>query len=186
MLHQSDSLSQSRLTLVLMAGLPGAGKTTLALALGRSLGWPVIDKDTLKSPMLIKGISDDLAGPASYALMLELADDLLIRQHLSAILDSPGRFPSVLDRVQAISAQAGAALKIIRCIASCELRERRMIERVARPSQWTANTAPALIDEQEQVMFAHLPTETLIVDTSRPLEECLAEAMAYIKFGEMV
>jgi predicted ATPase len=32
-------------TLVLMVGLPGAGKSTLALALGRALGWPVVDKD---------------------------------------------------------------------------------------------------------------------------------------------
>jgi len=84
---------ESKLTLVLMAGMPGAGKTTPALALGRSLGWPVIDKDSLKSPMLTKGISNDLAGPASYALMLAMADDLLVRQRLSAILDSPGRFP---------------------------------------------------------------------------------------------
>lgn len=161
-----------------MAGMPGSGKTTLALALGRSLGWPVIDKDTLKSPMLLKGISNDLAGPASYALMLELADDLLARQHLSAILDSPGRFPFVLDHVQAISARTGAALKIIRCVASRELRERRMIERIARPSQWTANIdMPA---ELEQAMFAHFPSDTLIVDTSCPLEQCVAKALAYI------
>jgi predicted kinase len=166
------------LTLVLMAGLPGSGKTTLALALGRSLGWPTIDKDTLKSPMLTKGISNDLAGPASYALMLELADDLLMRQHLSAILDSPGRFPFVLDRVQSISAQACAALKIIRCVANRELRDQRLIERVARPSQWTANAD--LTDEQERQMFAHFPTDTLIVDTSQPFEQCFAEAIAYL------
>lgn len=161
-----------------MAGMPGAGKTTLALALGRSLGWPVIDKDTLKSPMLLKGISNDFAGPASYALMLELADDLLARQHLSAILDSPGRFPFVLDRVRAIAAQTSASLKIIRCVASRELRAQRMIERVARPSQWAANID--LPSEQEQAMFTHLPPDALIVDTSRPLEQCVAETLAYI------
>lgn len=150
----------------------------MALALGRSLGWPVIDKDSLKSPMLTKGISESLAGPASYAVMLELADDLLIRQRLSTILDSPGRFPSVLEHVQTISAQTGAALKIIRCVASRELRKQRMTERVARPSQWNANTV--MPDEQEQTMFMHFPPETLIVDTSHPLEQCIDEALAYL------
>jgi len=164
-----------------MAGLPGSGKTALALALGRSLGWPVIDKDSLKSPMLTTGISNDLAGPASYAVLLELADDLLIRQHLSAILDSPGRFPFVLVRVQTISAQAGAALKIIRCVASRELREQRLVERVARPSQWTTNADLTLTDEQERQMFAHLPTDTLLVDTSNSFEQCVAMALAYIR-----
>ena len=172
---------ESKLTLVLMAGMPGAGKTTLALMPGRSLGWPVIDKDTLKSPMLIKGISNDLAGPASYALMFELADDLLIRQYLSAILDSPGRFPFVLDRVQTISAQAGAALKVIRCVASRELHEQRLVTRVARPSQWITNADRTLTDEQERAMFAHLPPDTLVVDSGLPFERCLAESLAYIR-----
>ena len=38
--------------LVLMAGLPGGSKTMLALALGKELGWPVLDKDTVKTTLL--------------------------------------------------------------------------------------------------------------------------------------
>jgi predicted kinase len=83
-------------TLVLMAGLPGAGKTTLALALGRALGWPVVDKDTLKSPLLKLGIANEVAGPASYTLLLALARDLLVHQRLSVILDSPAAYPRVV------------------------------------------------------------------------------------------
>ncbi len=52
-------------TLVLMAGLAGTGKTSLALALGNRLGWPVIDKDTGKSGLLELGVSEELAGAAS-------------------------------------------------------------------------------------------------------------------------
>ena len=114
------------LTLVLMAGMPGTGKTTLALALGRTFGWPVIDKDSLKSPLLTIGVSEELAGPASYALMLEMAHDLLVQQGLSVILDSPGRFPFVLERVLDMTEQVGANLKIIRCVANRELRNQRL------------------------------------------------------------
>src|SRR5690349_330244 len=34
-------------TLVLLAGLPATGRSTLAIALARRLGWPAIDKDLL-------------------------------------------------------------------------------------------------------------------------------------------
>jgi predicted kinase len=166
------------LTLVLMAGMPGTGKTSLALALGQSRGWPVIDKDSLKSPLLTAGISSGLAGPASYMLMLELAQDLLVKQHLSVILDSPGRFPFVLERVKAMTEQVGARLKIIQCVAPRELRNQRLTGRLARPSQWKEDAG--LSDEEEREMFAHLPTNALILDTSLPLEDCLTEAFAYL------
>lgn len=166
------------LTLVLMAGMPGTGKTSLALALGQMRSWPVIDKDSLKSPLLTGGISPELAGSASYMLMLELAQDLLVKQHLSVILDSPGRFPFVLERVKAMTEQVGARLKIIQCVAPRELRNQRLTGRLARPSQWREDAG--FSDEEEREMFAHLPANVLILDTSLPLEGCLAEAFAYL------
>jgi 8-oxo-dGTP diphosphatase len=166
------------LTLVLMAGMPGTGKTTLALALGQSWGWPVIDKDSLKSPLLTGGVGAELAGPASYTLMLEIARDLLVKQHLSVILDSPGRFPFVLEQVKEMTERAEARLKIIRCEAPRKLRNLRLISRETRPSQWREDAG--LSDEEEREMFTHLPTETLVLDTSFPLEDCLASAYAYL------
>lgn len=162
-----------------MAGMPGAGKTAISLELGRALGWPVVDKDTLKSPLLTGGIREELAGPASYALLLEVAEDLLVRQRLSVILDSPGRFPSVIERARDLAEQVGGRLKIIRCVAARELRRRRLDERVARASQWTADTG--LSDEEERRMFEHLPPDALVLDTSRPFDSCVEEALAYVK-----
>lgn len=166
------------LTLILMAGMPGTGKTSLALALGQTWSWPVIDKDSLKSPLLTSGVSPEQAGPASYILMLELAQDLLVKQHLSVILDSPGRFPFVLERVKAMTEQGGAHLKIIQCVAPRQLRNQRLTRRPARPSQWREDAG--LSDEEEREMFAHLPADTLVLDTSCSLEDCLALAYAYV------
>jgi predicted kinase len=162
-----------------MAGMPGTGKTTLALAFGQTLGWPVVDKDTLKSPLLLAGVAEEVAGPASYALLLAMAQDLLVRQRLSTILDSPGRFRFVLERAQEMAEQAGATLKIVFCSASRELRDRRMSMRAARPSQWKADAG--LTNEEERQMFAHLPSDALALDTCRPLESCVAEVLAYLQ-----
>ncbi|MBV9692045.1 MAG: histidine phosphatase family protein [Ktedonobacteraceae bacterium] len=51
---------ECKLTLVLMAGLPGTGKTTLAAELGRRLQWLVVDKDMLKLSLLQSGMEYDL------------------------------------------------------------------------------------------------------------------------------
>ena len=169
-------------TLVLFAGMPGTGKTTLALAIGQLWGWPVIDKDSLKSPLLTSSIHEELAGPASYALMLELAHDLLVQQQFSVILDSPGRSPQVLERVRALTEQVGADLKIIYCTAGRELRNRRLRSRVARPSQW--KTDAGFTDEQERQMFEHFPNDILVLDNNRPFDSCLAVALVYLQQGE--
>jgi predicted kinase len=61
--------ASTQATLVLLAGLSGSGKTTLALAIGKRLGWPVLDKDSVRSPLLELGAPEELAGQASYVVL---------------------------------------------------------------------------------------------------------------------
>ena len=48
-----------------MAGMPGSGKSTVALALGAALHCPVIDKDTLKSTLLTNDVNELVAASAA-------------------------------------------------------------------------------------------------------------------------
>ncbi|MET8774895.1 AAA family ATPase [Nocardia sp. NPDC004654] len=50
---ETDSLGHAvrRPRLVVVSGPPGSGKTTLAHALGRTVGWPVISRDEIKQGM---------------------------------------------------------------------------------------------------------------------------------------
>jgi predicted kinase len=165
-----------------MAGLPGAGKSSQALALGRALHWPVFDKDTLKSPLLGLGIADQVAGAASYQLMLAVGRDLLVEQGLSVILDSPTFYPSVVEQAAELARQAGGRLRVVLCLADRDVRDARTLARVAKPSQ---PQTPSEFAGNGRERFGHLPAGTLVVRTARPVEELVAEVLAQLQAGEV-
>ncbi len=165
-------------TLVLMAGLPGAGKTTLALALGNALHWLVLDKDMYKSLFATMGMIDALASAMAYELLFDVAQDILMRQNMSAIFDSSALHPFVLDHALAMTRQADAHLRVILCTVDHEERSSRLSRRPVAPSLPYSEVRTT---EDEQHLFAHLPAHTLTLQTARSLEECVASALWYIK-----
>ena len=168
-------------TLLLVAGPPGSGKTTLALALSRALAWPTVDKDSLKSPMLTAGVPEQIAGPASYDLMFEVGRDLLIRQGFSVILDSPAGYPEVIRRAEELAITASAKLRWILCLANQQVRNARLAERVATPSQWAADSE--ILDDGSERWRPLLPPSALVVRTDSPAEDLLPQIIEYLKFA---
>lgn len=175
-------LDKRRPTLVLMAGPPGAGKTTLALAVSRVLGWPVVDKDTLKSSMLAAGVPEEIAGPASYDLMFDVGRDLVLCQRLCAILDSPAGYPVVIRRAERLAREASADLRYVLCLAGHAVRSARLAGRIARPSQWTADTA--IPDDGSSRWLPLLPPHALHVRTEGPLDGLAGQVLEYLRGSE--
>lgn len=164
-------------TFVLMAGLPGAGKTTLAFALGKTLRWLVLDKDMYKGLLLTMGMIDELASAMAYELLFEIAYDLLARQHMSIIFDSSALHLFVITRALAITHTAHARLKVVLCSANDEVRHARMSARNSGFSPSLVHTVPL---QDDRFLFSHLPADALVLHTIQPFEECVERAILYL------
>ena len=173
-------MENSRHTLLMMAGLPGAGKSTLAYALSRELGWHVVDKDAHKEVLLDHGIDVEFAGRLAYELAFRTLLDKLVKLQTSVIFDTAAMQPFILDKVRKIVTCAERAdLKIILCIADRDLRHHRVIN---RPKQITTIRANPATTADYLLVFRHLPPspDVLVLETRNPLEKCLEEALEFV------
>jgi len=162
-------------TLVMLAGLPGTGKSTLALALAQELGWPIIDKDIINTVTLTMLPARDDAALLAYEVAFCLTLDLVLRQKQSVILDTAGRQPFVLERCIDITQRASATLKVIWCTAPSDLRTARLAGRVPSPSQWPSNQAS---DDDQTAWYAHLPAGALALSTDATPDDVIRRALA--------
>ncbi len=177
-------MQYSRATLVLMAGLPGAGKTTLAYALGRELGWQVIDKDTYKQVLSKQGLDDDRASKIAYELSFAQARTLLIQHRVSTILDTAALQRFILDEVmEIVCGVKEAQLKVIFCVADRDLRNQRLRNRPYQPT--SIRVDPATIPDYLRY-YEHLPKNKITLLTNVPLVECVVKAREYIELEKLV
>lgn len=170
-------------TLVLMAGLPGAGKSTLALALGRALGWPVVDKDIFDAVARTAGVTPVSPTALAYDLAFALLTDMLVEQRLSVILDCPAVLPDPVERGAQLAQQAGARFGVILCYAGQAVRNERMARTMPSSSRaWRhpARRRPSDVAGDGQERFNHLPADTLQVETTRPQVAIIAEVLAHL------
>jgi predicted kinase len=163
---------------VQMHGESGSGKSTVARTLARAIGALVLDKDVVKAALLRSGIAEEQAAPAAYEVYWGIAASLL-GQGCSLVLDTPAYWPIVQQRSRETAAAAGAAYAMVECVCSDrpEL-ERRLATRTALESQ---PRAPFDFTSVEGIVP---PTcERVVLDTTRPLAECVRDAVNYVRGG---
>ena len=166
--------------LIVISGLPGTGKSSLADALGRNLGMPVFAADwvqaTLKRSHL--GIGAERLGFAGYELLSMLAERQL-RLGQSAILDSVASIEPVREAWRRSAAIYGARWRVIECICSDEAVHRKRLENRQRDIPGWPELEWREV-ERVREYFVPWTDERLILDVLEPQAEIIWRALEYV------
>lgn len=177
-----------RPTLVVVAGLSGTGKTTLANAVSKAADMPVLSSDIIRKQLAgLKpdehkayaygaGIYSEAFTDKTYATLADRAGRMLKagrsviieatfarRRHLSAALDA--------------AKEVGAQPRVIECRATDETVMRNMAERA---DKGTVSDAGIEVYNRQKEMFENIPVANLPLDAEAPLKLNLRSALEYI------
>ncbi len=114
-------------TLIVLSGLPGSGKSTVAEGLSRTLSIPLFSIDPIEAAMWRGGLSKDQTGIAAYDVAIALTDEHLRLGH-SVIVDAVNPIEAPRAAWRSLAAKYRTEMKIIECVCGDEAVHRRRIE----------------------------------------------------------
>lgn len=172
--------------LIVFSGLPGAGKSALAEAVGQKLGIPVFAKDWLEATLLRAELApanpEKPLGSAGYQLLTMLAERQL-RLGQSVILDSVASTQSIRSTWRALARQFGADWRVIEVLCSDKVLHRaRLATRQRQIPCWHELEWAEV--EHVKSYFAAWAEPHLSLDTLASFDQNLVQALAYCELGE--
>ena len=173
--------------LIVMAGLPGTGKSTLAARLAAALPGVVLSKDSVRAALFpppagdFSAVQDEIAMSAVYAA----AGHLLRADSARAVILDGRTFSrrGQLDPVFALAAGLGISPTVIECVCSDDAAEARLTRDHTAGVHPAGNRTPALYRERKAAADP-LTVPRLVIDTTaRTPDDCLRLALAAVRPG---
>ena len=170
--------------LIVTAGLPGAGKSTIAEAVGNRIGAPVVSVDPIESAILSAGIgADQPTGLAAY-LVAETIAEAVLAGGGSVIVDAVNAVEPARDQWLKLAARQKVPIKFVEVICSDpELHRTRLASRgrrlahIAEPS-WHA--VEQSLDEWESWSGATGAVPRITLDSVQALGVNVERALAFL------
>lgn len=167
--------------IVVMAGLPGTGKSTLAKALAEETGGVVLNKDVLRAELFPKEFVEYSTAQDDFVeeLMLRTAEYLLTRYQKSTVFLDGRTFSRAyqIHRVTETAEKLGTPWRIIECVCHERIAKGRIEHGKKHPAKnRTVGLYLKIRDEFEPIVLPKL-----VVDTGRGMEEAIAAAREYLK-----
>jgi predicted kinase len=170
--------------IVLMAGLPGTGKSTLARALAAQVGGSVLGKDEIRHALFS-------AGDLEYSTQQDdFVMDIMLQAAAWILRKNPGRAVILdgrtfsrryqIERVLKAAAELHQSWRILECVSSEETARRR-IESQASAGEHVAGNRSFDLYLEVKARFEPITFQKTIIDTDLPLEECMNQAHAAIR-----
>ncbi|WP_431924690.1 AAA family ATPase [Micromonospora wenchangensis] len=152
--------------LVVFAGLPGVGKSTLARQVGVALGATVLTVDPIERALARHGLTGPGAGQAGYDALAGLAE-VQLGLGTSVVVDAANPAAGTRGLWFELSERAGVPLRLIEVYCGDEAELRRRVE--------ARHTADPLAPTWEQTRqrgtgYEPLIGPRLVVDTTIPID----------------
>lgn len=170
--------------IVLMAGLPGAGKTTLAGELALPTAGRVLSKDKIRHTLFTAEEVEYSSRQDDYCLqvMLQTAGELL-RRDRDRIIFLDGRTFSrryQIDNVVNATVSLHQSWRILECVCSEDVARAR-IDHASASGTHPAGDRNFQLYLEVRSRFETITLAKTVIDTENPLQECVERALAAIK-----
>jgi predicted kinase len=162
--------------LILMAGLPGTGKSTLARALAADLGGTILNKDEIRAALFAPRDVEYSSEQDEFCMrvMLKVAGYLFRKDPKRKVFLDGRTFSRryQLDRATGYAQAISQRWRILECVCSDELAKSRL----ESDRTHLARNRDFNLYLQVKARFDEITLPKTIIDTSHPLDVCVQKA----------
>ncbi len=171
--------------LVVMAGLPGSGKSTVAEACAARLGLPVVSVDPIESAILSAGIdADQPTGLAAY-LVAETIAESVIASVGGVVIDAVNAVEPAREQWLRLAARRGIPIRFVEVVCSDESVHRARLEargrQLAHIAEPTWHAVEQSLDEWEAWGGESGAVPRITVDSVHPVPALVEQVVAFAR-----